>query len=314
MKKKIKKKFVHICEEFEYTWIGKDNGMIPIYVAKSGKFNSEIITCDFKKDLPDEIQGVKIIKIKRFLKNIRNFVSGLIFIKRLPLYWYLIKNAKNIDVLMLFHITKCSFWNSFFYKKFNPKGIVYIKADFYLDAYKKELYAIEKKSQSLSEFFRKKRMKKEYEKRKKLVALCDFISYENLEGYNFMKESYAGISTKEKTFYLPNGFDNKFVEDNFVKKVFSEKENIFITVGRLGTRQKNTELILETLSKVDLKNWKFIFIGSIEKAFEKEISKFYENFPDKKEKIIFTGIIKDRKELYEYYNRSKVFILPSRWE
>ncbi|MGL4391949.1 MAG: glycosyltransferase family 4 protein [Fusobacteriaceae bacterium] len=314
MEKKIKKKFVHICEEFEYTWVGKDNGMIPIYVAESGEFDSEIITCDFKNDLPDEIQSVKIIKIKRFLKKIRNFAPGIIFIKRLPLYWYLIINAKNIDVLMLFHITKCSFWNAFFYKKFNPNGMIYVKADFNLEVYKKELETIEKKTRNLGEFFRKKRMKKEYGKRKKLVTLCDFISYENLEGYNFMKESYACISTKGKTFYLPNGFDNKFIDNNFVKKNFDEKENIFLTVGRLGTKSKNTELILETLSQVDLKNWKFILIGSIEKEFEKEIEKFYKNFSDKKEKVIFTGIIKDRKKLYEYYNRSKVFILPSRWE
>ena len=32
------------------------------------------------------------------------------------------------------------------------------------------------------------------------------------------------------------------------------------------------------------------------------------------DKIIFTGEIKDREELYKYYNRTKVFVLPSRWE
>ena len=29
----MKKTFLHISEEFEYTWLGKDNGMIPIYMS-----------------------------------------------------------------------------------------------------------------------------------------------------------------------------------------------------------------------------------------------------------------------------------------
>ncbi len=58
-------KFVHICEEFEYTWIGKDNGMIPIYAHNVLGFESEIVTCNLKEDLPQDIRGVKIIKISR---------------------------------------------------------------------------------------------------------------------------------------------------------------------------------------------------------------------------------------------------------
>ena len=30
----MKKTFLHISEEFEYTWLGKDNGMIPIYISQ----------------------------------------------------------------------------------------------------------------------------------------------------------------------------------------------------------------------------------------------------------------------------------------
>ncbi|MFA6878409.1 MAG: glycosyltransferase, partial [Fusobacterium sp.] len=40
----------------------------------------------------------------------------------------------------------------------------------------------------------------------------------------------------------------------------------------------------------------------------------YKKNPQKKDNVIFTGAILDKKKLYEYYNRAKVFVLPSRWE
>lgn len=310
----MRKNFVHICEEFEYTWIGKDNGMIPIYVHEILGYNSKIVTCDLKKDLPNEIRGVEVVKISRWIKKIGNFAPFIIFIKRIPLYYWLIKNAKNIDILMLFHITKCSYWNTYFYKKFNPNGKVYIKADFNLEVYKKELERTQMVPKNLKEFFRKRREIKEYNKRKKLVKMVDKISYETKKNYEIMKDNYAGVGVIGKTFYLPNGYDDIYLKNNFKIKKFEEKENIFLTVGRLGTYEKNTELILSTLEKIDLKNWKFYLIGPVEKEFKEKIDIFFENNPSKRENIIFTGIIKDKKELYNYYNRAKVFVLSSRYE
>lgn len=310
----MKKTFVHICEEFEYTWLGKDNGMIPIYAHEILGYDSKIVTCNLKKDLPDKIRGIEIVKIPRWLKKIGNFAPFIIFIKRIPLYYWLIKNAKSIDVLMLFHITKCSYWNTYLYKKFNPSGKVYVKADFNLEVYKKELVRTEMTPKNLKEFFKKRREIKEYNKRRKLVKMVDRISYETKKNYNVMKDSYAGISTVGKTFYLPNGYDDIYIKENFKISRFEEKENIFLTVGRLGTYEKNTELILDNLEKVDLKNWKFYLIGPIEQQFQEKINRFFERNPDKKKNIIFTGIIKNKKELYDYYNRAKIFVLSSRYE
>jgi len=97
-------------------------------------------------------------------------------------------------------------------------------------------------------------------------------------------------------------------------KTSEEKENIILTVGRLGTEAKNTELLLETLKEIDLKDWKVYLVGSIDKSFISYKENFFKENPSLIDKIIFTGEIKDRKELYKYYNRAKVFVLPSRWE
>ena len=38
----MSKTFLHISEEFEYTWLGKDNGMIPIYMSEKLGYDSKI--------------------------------------------------------------------------------------------------------------------------------------------------------------------------------------------------------------------------------------------------------------------------------
>lgn len=309
----MKRTFLHISEEFEYTWIGKDNGMIPIYMNEELSYESKILTVNLKKDLPDEVRGIKIIKVKRIFSFLSNFAYWTKLVKRINIFKYLIKNAKNIDVLMLFHVSRCSYWYAYFYKKYNPNGKIYIKADFNLGVYKKEWSIVNSKPKSLREFFKKRRESQEYSKRKKLIPMVDLISYESFEAFNYMKDSYAGVDTKNKTMYFPNGYDNKVI-DKIKIKSFKEKENIILTVGRLGTKEKNTELLLETLKEVDLKDWKVYLVGSIDKNFIEHKEKFFEDNPNLKEKIIFTGEIKDKEKLYEYYNKVKVFVLPSKWE
>ena len=114
---------------------------------------------------------------------------------------------------------------------------------------------------------------------------------------------------------MPNGFDEELLKSfSLEEKEFKNKENIFITVGRLGTPQKNTEMILEALNKVKMKDWKFYLIGPIEEPLKKNIDEFYRLNPEKRESVIFLGPIYNKKALWEYYNRAKVFVFTSRWE
>ena len=95
----------------------------------------------------------------------------------------------------------------------------------------------------------------------------------------------SGVSTKGKTIYLPNGYDNYFIENNFKVKEFNEKENILLTVGRLGTEPKNTELLLDTLKEIDLKDWKVILVGSQTESLVKYKEKYFNDNPQLKDKI-----------------------------
>lgn len=91
-------------EWFERVHLFKDVGMIPAYFSKLYNFESTIVFYDNERNhnLKNMECGINLIRLKKNLLNkvlwIRNFVS--------PITMYLIKNAKNIDVLMLFHLKK----------------------------------------------------------------------------------------------------------------------------------------------------------------------------------------------------------------
>ena len=111
--------------------------------------------------------------------------------------------------------------------------------------------------------------------------------------------------------YFPNGFYNS---KNI--KIVAEpnmKENTIITVGRIGLKEKNNiELMIAFANVSDtLKNWKLKLIGSIEPEFQPTINNFFAAFPDLKNRILFTGAITDKVELYNEYAKAKIFALTS---
>jgi glycosyltransferase involved in cell wall biosynthesis len=73
-------------------------------------------------------------------------------------------------------------------------------------------------------------------------------------------------------------------------------------------------MLLNALSKVALGNWSVYLLGPINADFQNHIQLFYQANPDKIDAIKFIGPVMDRKSLFEYYNRAKVFVLTSDWE
>ena len=116
---------------------------------------------------------------------------------------------------------------------------------------------------------------------------------------------------KEKFLYLTNGLDI----DGFYNQIplldYDKKENLIITVGRIGAKEKNNSMLLNAISKIDLNDWKVLFIGPIEESFKNDIDNFYKINPSLINKVIFTGAIYDRKILLEFYAKSKIFCLTS---
>ena len=284
-----------IFSHFEKEHLGKDVFQVPYYLGK--ELNTDVAIV-YQKTKTNNLFGKKYMGVKLFpLKNIFNLkkVQNISFF--ISSLFYVILNGKNIDLLMSFHFRSKSAILCAIYKIVNPKGKFYLKIDGGNDILK----VIKRSS------FIKNRL---YEK---LLSQSDFISLETLKAYKLWKDN---LNIPEKIFYVENGFDEEALKKTSINvRSFNEKENVFITVGRLGTVQKNTQMFLKAIEKLpNLKNWKFYFIGSIEDDFKKEIKLFYNKNPVLKDRVIFTGPILEKITLWEYYNKAKVFVLTSKWE
>ena len=95
-----------------------------------------------------------------------------------------------------------------------------------------------------------------------------------------------------------------------------QKENIILTVGRIGTDQKRNEDLLEAFAKVadDLPSWNVRLVGGVEESFKPYVEDFFANHPDLRNRITFTGLIEDKIQLMDEYKRAKIFCLTSRVE
>jgi glycosyltransferase involved in cell wall biosynthesis len=302
--------FTLVFNHFEIEHFGKDVFLVPYYLGKLYNFDVTIVypKTDSNKNFPFKVRGVNLKPVKNIFSKKPH--SGLRILKELVFLLYVIRNAKKINFLMCFSLSEETVLIGAFYKWLNPKGFLYIKADgdlytlygdFSINSIKMPLKLLKRKIYT------------------SFVKSFNLITVETERIYRTIPAlKILGMTITPKVQLLYNGFDKEqFLQHNIIKRTFAEKENLIITVGRLGTRQKNTELLLEALEKINLKDWIIAFIGSIEKEecdFQKNIETFYLKNPHLQEKVIFTGQINDKELLWEWYNRAKMFVLPSRYE
>lgn len=313
-------KFVTIVPHIENLELRKDTGQIPYQFHKILNGNSTLVSYYYslnggRKKGPLTKLPIDDNIITQDYPHLKTEVSGLNlhflenkgrgrFYEKAILD-YIRLNAKQIDILNLFHFSSENIFYTLFYKWKNPKGKVYLKLDIDISFYKgkKNFINIGQKVPVLGKvlayiitrlFF-------------KSVAL---ITAESNVGLSYFKDRFN--PPPQKLQLLPNGVDKERIL-KLVKKVrpFEEKENIILTVGRIGNIQKNTSFLLNAITKIDLKDWKLYLVGPVEQEFEPEIKTFFKKNPKLEDKVIFTGAITDPKDLYEYYNRAKVFCLPS---
>ncbi len=290
----------------------KEIGMIPKYFHDLYSYKGKVLT---------HKNGI-YPSLEKYCKGINlNFVKKShhkrIFKKtEFSVLKYLIINALRIDILNLIHLTSANLIYAVLYKLINRKGFVYFKMDTdQLAIERTDLYFWHKYAKSdfkgLFDFLY-------FQIKKKIntifLKIVDLISFETKGTCNFFIEKYPKL--ENKVIYIPNGIDDYFINKQGIKRTpYHEKENVILTVGRIGAPWKCHELILKTISKIeDLKDWKMIFVGPIHNPFKETIQKFYYNHPNLKDVVLFVGEIKDRKNLISFYQRSKVFCLTSERE
>ena len=294
---KMKRKFVAYFDRMEDVHLTKDVGLVPYYISKEFDLELEYVTADVCK--ANEFRGVKITKIKRLGSSSINF----------NFYLFLLKNKGKIDYLMTFHCRNYSLILGLIYKALNPTGKFYIKMDlgnpFEFQGRSEPKNFKNLKTTIIFKFL-------------KLQKLVDLFSTEIDEVFEqlYAKGIYQ-LDIKNKLTQIINGADDQNIEASGYKSkniIIQKKENIFLTVGRIGNYVKNNELLLNSIKKIDLKNWKLIIVGPIEDEFRNKIEEFQNEYAYDKNKIEFLGGIYEREKIYEIYSKAKVFILTSRSE
>ncbi len=275
-------RFVTLFLRMKNVHLLKDVGMIPYILMRDYGVDSTMVCMKNEaeyKYLEKEVKGLKI----RFLPQDKfsPVISGMKYV------W---DNAADIDVLNVYHLNLSSFLFLLIYKLRKKKGGTgYLKLDMDLKGYKR-LFMINPVG-----FIKRRTMN-----------LADVISVETTVLSEKLKKRYGN-----KVIYIPNGF---YAEGKESERGF-EKEDIILTVGNLGTYAKATDVLLQAFAgAAGENNWKLYLIGPVEKSFKPFIADFLSRHEYLKDRIIFTGEIRDKEELKSYYRRAKIFVLPSRSE
>lgn len=280
---KAKKKLITIIPDAQNISLIKDVGMIPYYMFKENLYDSTISFYKKKEDLPNyssQLNGLKYLRIHKIFNN-----------EATNLLLFLLRYLFTFDVVILFHPDpyKVLVANIIKLLTFN-KIKFYFKMD--LDD---RIYEQPIGTNSISGKVKK--------------ILCDRIdlfSVESEEVRDYLNNNTYYQSVK----YIPNGYH---IQDSGTAT--QKKERIFLTVGRLGTHQKNTETLLEAFAQVgEHVDWKLVLVGEVDISFNDYIKAYYEKYPWAYQKVTFTGPIYDRKELMSIYQKSAVFVLSSRYE
>ncbi|KEI02195.1 glycosyltransferase family 4 protein [Clostridium botulinum] len=268
----------------------KEMGMIPYKLHKNFGYDSKIVcyNLDEYTYLNEEVKGLKIDFLDKKYNNYS--LDGLRYLK---------KQAKNIDVLQIFHVTLYSLLYAFTYKRLNPKGKIYLKLDC--------SHKLVDKILSLNSI--------KYKLLNKYLDKVDLISVEQKILIKKLKKILPNQS--RKMINIPNGVDYKYLEEKNICYDFREKENIVLSVTRVGAEEKNTQMLLEAFTKIkniEELGWKLVIVGPIEEEFNKYIENYFNNNPKMRNLVEFKGSISDRKELFNQYKRAKIFSLTSEFE
>ncbi len=293
----MRKNLLLLFHHFEEEHFGKDVFLVPYYLAKRLQVHATIAYPRTKKNklLPHEYRGVSL---KEYIKF---YGFGIRYLYTLFGIFYLLSNYKKIDYLICFHFTVRTALYVTIYKFINPQGKAYVKLD-------------------IPDFIVHRLNTQKNPLKRKLFHVfinnTNCFSCETSNTYTSLLSGKYGMLFNGKLVYMPNGFDEELIHtfDEPSWQLSNKKENLFMTVGRIGSVQKNSEMLLRAIEKVDCKTWKFFFIGNIEKEFQSKIDSFFEKYPQQRESVFFTGAILNREKLWGYYRRAKVFILTSEWE
>ena len=271
----------------------QDCGMFLYTLAKDFNWESTYV---FYKTRPEETQWNET-----FLKYVTPVCLGetddLDYKKQVSLAKKFIQeHIHEYDAIMLFHYGSTAWKLARLCKKHNPNIVVYVKLDMGIGGFNH--FCNNGPFQNLKNWFEK--LKSSY---------VDIFTVETKSYYEELKKTSV---FKNRIEYLPNGVS--LLDIDLTELDILPKENIVVTVGRLGTYEKNNSLLLNAIKNLPIelvKNWEFLLIGPSTQEFSKEVALFKEKNPAIANCINMTGEINNRNTLYSYLRRAKIICMTS---
>lgn len=275
-------KFCTVFPSFEDVHENKDVGLIPRLLNEKYDVDTYIIyqVKNGNKNKPIVRNGISLIPIH----------TSFVFLFYLMSTWKILSN--NIKIVNLYHFKKETYLYSILLKIIRRK--VYVKFD--IDNIQfSNLEATLDGNSLKSRFVRL------------FINCVDLFSIENSALFSKLTENHL---FKRKIFIFPNGPSTSTMPAS--GKDISLRKNKILIVGRLGTEQKNHELVFKWLNLLDSSfEWEVLFAGPSNSNFDNMFAKV------KKEKpslvIKYLGLL-ERKELFEHYSDSKILLMTSKWE
>ena len=258
--------------------------MIPRLMARRG-WNSALVSTT--ADNPGITEKDENFRFIRLSPN-----GNLLFLDRAALE-FLKREAQDIDVLHLFHITRETLCYGLLYKNKNPRGYLYIKADSYNEQLKGQQIVHSKVGW-------KQKLLHGIENR--LFKKLNLASVENARGVELLTGLHPG--SEKEIILLPNGV-------SLPRCGSASKKKILLTVGRFGGEAKNFELLFRIWPQLRWNGWRMRCVGPETVEFRDKRQRFFKDNPRLEEQVEFVGPIEDRKELAREYSEARVFFLPS---
>lgn len=274
---RARKKIVAMAP-YERAWSNveliKDCGLIPYILYKNYGYDVSMVGAP----------GGPYPYYEQYIKGVKmEFLPGGEVSEKVQ---YITDHAKEIDGLLLRGCYPTNFPVAEVYKQMNPAGRIYVGLD-------GNSYWMDRIKWDDPDFI-------------KFMDCCDVIATSSSALQIYLNEKWPW-----KIEHIPNGWYDFSHQQK--EPVFESKKNRILTVGRLGTVQKATEVLLEAFAEIAgmVPDWELRLIGSVEESFEAYIKDYFERFPELSERVRFMGSIADREKLFLEYQEAKIFALPS---
>ena len=305
----MKKKLIAYFQVIQTPMLYKDTFLIPYYISKKLGLDMEFWANENQSGsgLPSSHRGVKLNVGAEKKVTKYNILKTL--------FYSIILRYKQVDAIFFVNGSPIQYLVIIIMRIIKPKLKIVIMGD----------YEPELAKEILSTSFWTDGCGIKGKLKKILLSMAlkpSVLCIAQPQSYKLVRTLYDKWGWNNIVFMYPC-LDDEALRDSGIKlNDVDAKENMFLYVGRIGNYQKNTDMLLEALSKVDMKDWKFYLIGSItdsfrtdtESNYKETIDNFFKIHPEKKNNVIFTGPIYDTNMIFDYYNRAKIFVLTSRHE